>query len=63
MFQRGVLQQSLSKSVSLCVIKPHILKSRQLSKVVDEILTAGFDLSSLELVNLNKLEVDELFEV
>jgi len=45
------------------VIKPHILKSRQLSKVVDEILTAGFDLSSLELVNLNKLEVDELFEV
>jgi len=63
LFNRGILQQELNKNVSLCVIKPHILKNNLLSKVVDEIMAAGFDISSLELLNMNKLEVDEIFEV
>lgn len=63
LFRRGLVQQPLNKTVSLCIIKPHIVKSHLLSKVVDEIVAQGFELSSLELNNLNKFEVDEIFEV
>jgi len=63
LFNKGVVQQQLNKNVSLCVIKPHVLKSSILSKVVDEILNGGFEISSMELQNMNKLEVDEIFEV
>lgn len=57
------MQQQLNKNVSLCVIKPHVLKSNILSKVVGDILNGGFEISSMELQNMNKLEVDEIFEV
>lgn len=60
LFNKGILQQQLSKHVSLCIVKPHILKSENLSKVVSNVIESGFDVSSLELVNLNKFEVDEL---
>mmetsp|Transcript_5655 Transcript_5655/g.5020 ORF Transcript_5655/g.5020 Transcript_5655/m.5020 type:complete len:134 (-) Transcript_5655:460-861(-) len=63
LFNKGIIQQQLNKSVSLCVIKPHVLKSNILSKVVEAILAEGFEISSMELQNLNKLEVDEIFEV
>lgn len=53
----------MNKNVSLCVIKPHVLKSNILSKVVGDILNGGFEISSMELQNMNKLEVDEIFEV
>lgn len=63
LFNRAIVQQSLSKKVSLCVLKPHIVKNHLFSKVLSDILNAGFDVSSLEVQNLNKLEVDEIFEV
>lgn len=63
LFNRALVQQSLSKKVSLCVLKPHIVKNHLFSKVLSDILNAGFDVGSLEMQNLNKLEVDELFEV
>lgn len=63
LFQRGIVQEPLNKNVTLCVIKPHIVKSHLLSKVIDEIVSAGYDMSSLELLNMNKFEVDEIFEV
>merc|ERR1712216_447745 len=63
LFNKGVVQQQLNKNVSLCVIKPHVLKSNILSKVVGDILNGGFEISSMELQNMNKLEVDEIFEV
>lgn len=58
-----MIQQQLNKSVSLCVVKPHVLKSNILSKVIGAILDGGFEISSMELHNMNKLEVDEIFEV
>jgi len=57
------VQQQLNKNVSLCVIKPHVLKSNLLSRVLETILNAGFEVTSIELQNLNKMEVDEIFEV
>jgi nucleoside diphosphate kinase len=63
LFNKGVIQQQLNKSVSLCVVKPHVLKSNILSKVIGAILEGGFEISSMELHNMNKLEVDEIFEV
>jgi nucleoside-diphosphate kinase len=45
------------------VVKPHVLKSNILSKVIGAILEGGFEISSMELHNMNKLEVDEIFEV
>lgn len=63
LFNKAIQQQHLAKRVSLCVIKPHIVKSHLVSKVVSEIIEAGFDVSSLELITMNKMEVDEIFEV
>jgi len=63
LFNKAIVQQSLSKKVSLCAVKPHIVKNHLLSKVLSDILNAGFDVTSVEIQNLNKLEVDEIFEV
>lgn len=63
LFNRGVLQQQLNKHVALCVVKPHIVKNHLLSAVLGDVLRAGFDLASVELFNMHKLEVDEIFEV
>jgi len=63
LFNKAIVQQSLSKKVSLCVVKPHIIKNHLLSKVLTDILNSGFDVTSVEIQNLNKVEVDEIFEV
>jgi len=34
----------------LCIIKPHIVKNKQVGKIIDEILQAGFEISALQMI-------------
>lgn len=48
---------------SLCLIKPHIVAEGQVGAVIDMILDAGFEISAMELFNLNRPVVEEFMDV
>jgi nucleoside-diphosphate kinase len=48
---------------TLCLIKPHILREGKLGHVIDLILSAGFEISALELFNLTRPVVEEFYDV
>ena len=48
---------------TLCLIKPHILREGKLGQVIDMILSAGFEISALELFNLTRPVVEEFYDV
>jgi nucleoside-diphosphate kinase len=51
------------KGTSVAIIKPHILKQKQLGAVVDFIQNAGFGLSSLQMFYLDHPVTEEFFAV
>jgi len=48
---------------SCCIIKPHILASLKTGQVIDYILSAGFEISALQMFYLDKATSEEFFEV
>jgi len=34
----------------LCIIKPHIVKNKQAGKIIDAILSAGFEISAMQMI-------------
>ena len=48
---------------TLCIIKPHIIKSCQLGQVLDMILQCGFEISAMELINFNRPMIEEFYDV
>jgi len=48
---------------SLCIIKPHIVKSGQLGQVIDMILQNGFEISAAEMFHLSREVIEEFMEV
>ena len=48
---------------TLCLIKPHILREGKLGQVIEMILSAGFEISALELFNLTRPVVEEFYDV
>ena len=46
-----------------CIIKPHVIQARQVGKVVDMILSEGFEISAMEMFYLDKPTAEEFFEV
>ena len=48
---------------TVCVIKPHLVQEKKVGRVVDMILSAGFEISALELFNLDKPTATEFLEV
>jgi nucleoside-diphosphate kinase len=47
---------------TLCLVKPHVVKSDTISGVLKDILAAGFDISSMASVHLNPSMCDEIFD-
>ena len=45
------------------IIKPHILQSQIVGKIIDRVLEEGFEISAMEMFYLNKPTVEEFFEV
>lgn len=48
---------------SCLLIKPQIIQSYLLGKIIDRVLTEGFEISAMELLYLNKPTAEEFFEV
>lgn len=48
---------------SCAIIKPHVMQSKQLGKILDEVLEEGFEVSALEMFYLDKSSAEEFFEV
>mmetsp|Transcript_20088 Transcript_20088/g.14810 ORF Transcript_20088/g.14810 Transcript_20088/m.14810 type:complete len:136 (-) Transcript_20088:232-639(-) len=46
-----------------CLIKPHVVQNRQVGKLVDAVLSEGFDVSALEMFYLDKPTAEEFFEL
>jgi nucleoside-diphosphate kinase len=45
------------------IIKPHVLKAGQAGKVIDAILEEGFEISAMQLFNLDTPTAQEFFEI
>lgn len=45
------------------MIKPHAIQEKNVGKIIDMILSAGFEISALELFNLDKPTATEFLEV
>ena len=45
------------------VIKPHAIKEGNAGKIIDIILSAGFEISSMQMFYLDKITAEEFFEV
>ena len=48
---------------TLCVIKPHVVKAGVAGAIVDSIVEEGFEVSAVELFNLNRVNASEFLEV
>lgn len=46
-----------------CVIKPHIVSSGQAGLIIDAILEEGFEISAMQMFNLDKPTAEEFFEI
>ena len=46
-----------------CLIKPHAVQNRLVGKIIDIVLSEGFEISALEMFYLNKQTAEEFFEV
>ena len=48
---------------SCLVIKPHAIKEGNAGKIIDIILTEGFEISSMQMFNLDRIQAEEFLEV
>lgn len=48
---------------TLCLIKPHIVKEGKLGQLIDMILSAGFEISAMEMFNLSRPVIEEFYDV
>lgn len=40
----------IEENCTLCIIKPHIVKNKQAGKIIDAILSAGFEISAMQMI-------------
>ena len=50
-------------SCSCLLIKPHIIQEGLAGKIIDIILTEGFEISSMEMLYMDKIQTQEFFEI
>jgi len=50
-------------SCSLCLIKPHAVKSKLLGKILDVVISQGYEVSALKSLYFDKIQAEEFLEV
>lgn len=53
----------IGKCSTLCIIKPHAMKQGYAGKIMHDIVTAGFQISALELFYLDRTHAEEHYEI
>eukprot|EP01041_Mallomonas_annulata_P006073 gene6073-12256_t len=46
-----------------CLIKPHAIKEKNVGKILDVIISQGYELSALETIHFDKIQAEEFLEV
>lgn len=46
-----------------CVVKPHVIKAKEAGEVVDTILSEGYEVSAMQMFNLNRVSAVEFLEI
>lgn len=59
--ERPMQTTAVLDNCTLCLIKPHILREGKAGQVLDAILEAGFEISALEMFNLNRAVIEEFY--
>ena len=58
-----ITNQPKLTSCSCLLIKPHIIQEGLAGKIIDIILTEGFEISSMEMLYMDKIQAEEFFEI
>ena len=61
-FNKIIHQPNLT-SCSCLLIKPHIIQEGLAGKIIDIILTEGFEISAMEMLYMDKVQAEEFFEI
>ncbi|EGR31510.1 nucleoside diphosphate kinase 7, putative [Ichthyophthirius multifiliis] len=54
---------AIFNNCTCCVIKPHIVKSRQVGQIIDYILREGYEISALQTFTLDLPSAEEFYDV
>ena len=58
-----IRHQPVLNSCSCVVIKPHAISEGNAGKIIDILLTEGFEISSMEMLYIDKVQAEEFFEI
>ncbi len=58
-----IRHQPVLNNCSCVVIKPHAISEGNAGKIIDIILTEGFEISSMEMLYIDKVQAEEFFEI
>ena len=58
-----IRHQPILNNCSCVVIKPHAISEGCAGKIIDILLTEGFEISSMEMLYLDKVQAEEFFEI
>jgi len=54
---------ALLNNCTCCVIKPHIVKAGLVGQIIDAILEEGFEISAMQMFNLDRPTAEEFLEI
>lgn len=58
-----IRHQPILNNCSCVVIKPHAISEGNAGKIIDILLTEGFEISSMEMLYIDKVQAEEFFEI
>ena len=61
-FNKIIYKPNLT-SCSCLLIKPHIIQEGLAGKIIDIILTEGFEIAAMEMIYMDKIQAEEFFEI
>jgi nucleoside-diphosphate kinase len=58
-----IRHEPILNNCSCVVIKPHAISEGNAGKIIDILLTEGFEISSMEMLYIDKVQAEEFFEI
>lgn len=62
-FSKNLRTTAYFSNCTCCIIKPHAVANGDAGKIIDIILEEGFEISAMEMFNLDKPTAEEFYEV
>ena len=60
---RNVSNSSTLDNCTCCIIKPHAVKQRNFGRILDTIISQGYEVSAITTLNFDKVQAEEFLEV